>query len=277
MMARGVIESVNIAAYDLVVYYQEGEIKPDDDFDFSALMRAARRVTRINRRQPSRLQFFALLRAAGKQKRTVFLAQIDRPFILALFRVRPRLHLKTFDEGGFNIATDGPYHAPPPRKLRRLRDAVAIALFPRGPIEFIRRRSEQHYTTFPPEKNVLSALACQIDLPWASFVQPTETDIAQDKQRIMVLPCMKDFAGPTNSREAIISAARECDLVVRHPRDEDIAGLPSHKLSSPVEGIISFAAKRRPVQVLHYASTVGQTLAGKPNIDLIDLYDTPTV
>ena len=271
MMVQGIVRHLGLAEYDLVIYHQRSAISPDDDFVLSALMCHARRVSRIDRCAPTRRQFAALLRAAGRQNRTVFLAQITHPFILALFRLRSGMRLCSFDEGGYNVAPDGPFHRPRPPKVRRPRDAVALALFPGGTIDFVRRRTQRHYTAFPPERNVLSTLAEQIELPWASFVQPDEADRARSAGRIMVLPCLKDFTGSAQSREAILSAARTCDLVVRHPRDEAVEGLASLRLSSPVEGVICFAAEQRPVQVLHCASTVGLTLAGKPNIDLIDL------
>lgn len=271
MMVQGIARHLGLAEYDLVIYHHGGAISPDDDFVLSALMRNARHVSRIDRCAPTRQQFAALLRAAGRQNRTVFLAQITHPFVLALFRLRPGMRLRSFDEGGYNVAPDGPFHRPRPRRMRRPRDAVALALFPMGTIDFVRRRTQRHYTAFPPERNVLSTLAEQIELPWASFVQPDEADSARSAGRIMVLPCMKDFTGPPQSREALLSAARDCDLVVRHPRDEVLEGVASTRFSSPVESLICCAAKQAPVQVLHCASTVGLTLAGKPDIDLIDM------
>lgn len=273
LMVQSILEHLRIAAFDLVVYHQEGEILPEEDYVLSSLMNQAREVTRIDRKTSTGRQFIALLRAAGTQSRTVFLAQINRPFVLALFRLRPGMRLCTFDEGGYNVAPNGPFHAPRWHWWRHPRGFLAFALFPRGPVPFARRRTRRHYTAFPPQQNILSARAERIEIPWASFLLADEMGLASAR-KIMVLPCMKDFTGPPQLRAAIIAVAQSCDLVVRHPRDAPLEELETVQLRSPVESLLCAAAECAPVEVTHYASTVRLTLAGRPNISLLDMSDT---
>ncbi len=274
MMALGVIRHLDIGAYDLVVYLQDHQSPQASDLAFSALIGAARQVHYIDRRVPKLRLIRALNRAIGPGGRMVLMAGIKNPFVLALFRLRSELRLHTFDEGSYNVAPEGPFFAPAPCRLRSPRDLLAWALFPRGPLAFARARSERHYTAFPLEQNFMSERAVRVHIPWEEVALPEEVTEVCDARRIMVLPCMKDFRGTEPARTRLLSHANGCDLVVRHPRDPVLPDVSSVRLKSPVEGLACALAALAPLTVLHYGSTVGLTLEGRANINLVDLSRT---
>jgi hypothetical protein len=274
MMALAVIRHLDFGAYDLVVYLQKHQSLHTSDLAFSALIGSARQVHYIDRGVPKLRLIWAQNQAVGPGRRTVLTAAISNPFVLALFRVRPGLRLQTFDEGSYNVASTGPFLAPTPRRLRAPRDLLAWALFPKGPLAFARARSERHYTAFTPERNFMSERAVRVHVPWEEVALPEEVAQVCDARHIMVLPCMEDFRGTEPARKCLMSLARGCDLVVRHPRDPVLPDVSSVGLKSPIEGVACALAERAPLTVLHYGSTVGLTLEGRTQINLVDLSKT---
>lgn len=271
MMALGIIRHANLAVYDLVVFLHGKDRPQSYDLALLKLIGSARKVQYIDRWTP-KLQFIRILnRALGPAPRTVLTAAITHPFILAPIRLRPSLRLETFDEGSYNVAPNGPFFAPPPRRIGSFRQAFVWLLFRKGPLAFAHARSQLHYTAFPPSQNYFADRAVQVHVHWGDFALPEEVAQAQGATRIMVLPCMKDFRGSGKARQRLMTQARSCDLVVRHPRDDDLSEIRTVALKSPIEGIVCALAAQAPITVLHYGSTVRLTLEGRTGIDLLDL------
>ena len=277
VMSWAVVQRFRLTAYDLIVYTSEHNSPGENDRAFATLIGGARKVLYIDRAE-SKLRFVQTLnRAFGPGSRLVLTAWINDPFVLSLFRLRPGLRLQTFDEGGYNIAPTGPFFLPVSQTLRSLRDVLVRVfvrtLFPKGCLAFSRARSECHFTAFKPSQNFMADRAVQVHIPWEDFAEPEELVQFEGTRSIMVLPCFKDFRGSACVRDRIVSKARECDLIVRHPRDAILSDLTSELLSSPIEAIACALAVQTPITLVHYGSTVGLTLQRMTNIDLIDLSD----
>jgi hypothetical protein len=277
VMSWAVVQRLRLTGYDLIIYTSEHNSPWENDRAFATLICGARKVLYIDRAEP-KLRFVRTLNHAfGPGPRLVLTAWINDPFVLSLFRFRPGLRLQTFDEGGYNIAPNGPFFSPVPKRLRSLRDlqvrVLVRVLFPNGPLAFSFAQSECHFTAFKPSQNFMADRAVQVHIPWEDFAEPEELVQFEGTRSIMVLPCFKDFRGSACVRDRIVSKARKCDLVVRHPRDAILPDLTSVRLSSPIEAIACALAVQKPITLMHYGSTVGQTLQSRANIDLIDLSD----
>lgn len=271
VMANAIRRHCGYDHYDLVYYHHADPGAVGHDAALAQLAQAADTVTPIDRLSSTLQQFRTLRQAVGTQQRIVLLAQISNPFILALFRTVPALRMQSFDEGGFNISRTGPFFDPPRRRLKTPRDLVARALFPAGPLAFAKTRTERHYSAFPPDRNFMADRCEQVALDWRAYLDPAEAHLVQTARTIMVLPCMKDFTGPEAVRDKVMERARTCDLVLRHPRDGDLPDIAATRLNSPVEAIVDAARAHGPVEVFHYASTIGFTLQDLPNVGLSDL------
>ncbi len=271
MMALGIIRHLGLADYDLVVLQRAEQPDPSQDLAYSHVIEGARQVSFVPIPALAPLILRQLLRAIGPGKRLILSAHIQNPTILSAFRLRRNLRLHSFDEGSYNISPTGPFFAPPRRKLKRPLDYVMRVLFPKGPLHFARRRSERHYTAFSPEQNFMCDKAVKVEIPWESVAIPSEADQVRGAKRILVLPCMKDFQKRQIVRDRLVKLAQDCDLVVRHPRDEVLPDMDSVLLRSPIEGIVCALAKQSPVTVMHFNSTVGYTLSDNPAIQLVDI------
>lgn len=271
VMAGAVRDRLDLGAYDLVLYHHRHGPDPGEDLAIADLRSRAGTVSAIDREAPTLAQSLALSRAIGRGRRTVLLAQLANPFIMAVVRLHPDVRLMTFDEGGFNIDPEGPFFRPPASRLRRPRDLVARLLLPQGPIAYAARRTERHFTAFPPAVNLFGDRCEQLELDWERHIAAGERDLARGLASIMVLPCFRDFTGSAEALAMIRDRAAACDLVVRHPRDGDDLDMASRRLASPIEAVAALAARHRPVTVLHYRSTVGTTLRNWPNVSVVDL------
>ncbi len=270
-MANGVADFLELPVFDLVFFHHGDVGKSQTDMALSRLAGRARDVTPVDRRIPESRQTRQLLKTLGGSRRTVYAAQISACFVMSIFPFRRRLRLRTFDEGAFNIKTDGPFFADRKIAVRSMGDMWLRLKFPSGIVAFSKERSERHFTAFDPALNLMSDISVRVPLEWGRYLEESEAGMSRDTRSVMVLPCFQDFSGPTAARRRILDRARDCDLVVRHPRDEDLADIDSVVLASPVEALIDKARENGPVVVHHHASTVGLTLADWENVTLNDL------
>ncbi len=270
-MANAVRRRLGFSEYDLVCYYRGSPAAIENDQVFSALRASARNITLIDRQASALSQMASLFTAVGCSRRDLLLAQISNEFILSVFRLRPKLRMHTFDEGGFNTSIDGPFFKPKRRRLTRLRDVFSFLLFPKGQLQYVKAKSLAHYTSFPVELNFMRDQASPVPIEWSEYLDPNESHLAAGMRRIMVLPCFTDFEGSRETRRYIAEMAQACDVVARHPRDTELEDIRSVRLRSPVEAIVEVASASGPVEVLHYASTVGLTLVGRKDVSVVDL------
>lgn len=275
VMAGAIRDHLGLTGYDLVLYHYGDTQGLHGDLAVAGLARAAGSVTLIDRRRSTLAQCVALARAVGSRTRTVLIAQIAHPFVMATIRLMSRIDLMTFDEGSYNIDPDGPFVRQRRPGRRRPRDLIAGILLPDGPLAYAALRTKRHFTAFPPSLNLFAEKAERIALRWDRYADPAEAEIAGGVRSIAVLPCFKDFSGSAAMRERICAAAAGCDLVVRHPRDTDQTGIPSRRLNSPIEAIIDIARQHAHVTVYHYMSTVGLTLQDWTGVSVIDLSHPP--
>ena len=272
VMANAIRRQLDLPVFDLVCFFKRDVSIVVEDRAFGSLLVEARNLTLIDRSASMPSQLHKIIAAIGGEPRRVFLAQINNEFILSVFLWRRRLLMSTFDEGSYNVLTEGPFFCPPKRSLWNVRDLLKRLLFPRGPFAFARRRSQHHYTIFPTRLNLMSSSATRVRVNWADYMEPDEVVLARAARRILVMPCLTDFSGSSSDRLLLVATAASCDIVARHPRDGVIPDVKSQKFKSPIEAIVSVALKSAPVQVFHYNSTVGLTLAGWPRLTITDLH-----
>ena len=263
---------LGLSEFDLVYFHHSQPEIVTRDIALSKLAVHARRVTAIDRRSNTLIQLSKLLLATGAGPRIVFLAAIAHGPILLMFRICPRLRLRTFDEGTYNVAADGPFFRPGQKRLRSLRQLLLSLFFPSGELSFAKHRSEFHYTALPPQTNYMPDKAVRIPINWAQYVSESEVRKVEKARRLLILPCLRDFSGSKADLEKITSLAETCDLVVRHPRDSAKLCVNAVSLNSPIEAVIDRLRETRSLEVFHYASTVGLSVQGWRGVHLVDLH-----
>lgn len=270
-LALAVVDRLKPKAYDVLCFHNGRSWIESGDLALRSLLAGARRQFFVDRSKSKWSQVAGLVWAVGAFRRRVALACIAHGFVVGTLSLIPWLRICTFDEGGYNVDTKGPFFLPQRVRGGGFPAALSRLLLPNGPIEWCIEKTSAHYTAFDPSLNVFRAKAERVELRWPLLFDESEGRVAEACRSVFVLPCFVDFAEGEGARQKIIARAKGCDVVVRHPRDrsEVIAG--SISLNSPLEAFVDRARRGGAVEVVHWHSTVRWTLAGMQDVTLLDL------
>lgn len=223
------------------------------------------------------LLFAWLLAKTASGRGRVYLANVNwYPFALAL-KAFPRRRVYTFDDGTANVqARDNSFLAEEPSRAGGLTGWLARTLFPRGPGAFVRSRIERHATIYPGLPNLVPPERLdEVAIDWAELVDPA--DLAR-------LPpaCHRIFIGSVYreinrrmprpiSQDEVDALVAWADLHIPHPR-ESAAPRDELLVKYPAESLVAACARRGPVVMAHFNSSVALSFRDDPRVTCVELF-----
>ncbi len=225
------------------------------------------------------LMLFAILLSVALRGGNALLAVINSVPIALCLKLMRRPTLQTFDDGGVNINPNSRYFSIEPLPGSGWKRRALRLLFPQGPAKWMRDKSTRHYTIFPGKENILTAdKVVGLDLDWASLLDGADLARLSGEIATVVLGTPHDdYPDPEASRLVARRLAGAADLYIRHPREGNwLADPVACNLNSPAEAVLLYLASRQPIRVLHFNSTTGYVLNGRPGLEAINVVDPNT-
>jgi hypothetical protein len=225
------------------------------------------------------LVLFSILLGVAVRSGSALLAVINSLPIALCLKLMRRPTLMTFDDGGVNINPNSRYFSVEPLPGTGWKRRALRLLFPKGPAKWMRDQSTRHYTIFPGKENILPAdKVVGLDLNWATLLEGADMARLSGEIATVVLGTPhEDYPDPEASRSVARRLASAADLYIRHPREGLwLADPVACNLNSPAEAVLLYLASRQPIRVLHFNSTTGYVLNGRPGLEAINVVDPIT-
>lgn len=196
------------------------------------------------------------------------------PVALAL-RLTPWSRLKSFDDGFANIEPGhSPYVLQAALQGNTWKHRLLRTLLPQGAAYFARNTALVHFSIYRGRANVVPADRLRfIELNWEELL--TDADRKKlEKPVAALLVGTKYDEFPPHLGIANIAAGlhHKIDLYLPHPRERKIAHPDKMvRLQAPAESAIRFLARRNPLRVYHFDSSVAHMPGAPPNVIFVNL------
>lgn len=241
----------------------------------------AARTTTLSRAQGGSvgvaLRFAWLLATTAFGRGRVYLANINwYPFALAL-KAFPGRRVYTFDDGTANVqARDNSFLSQEPSRAGGLTGWLARRLFPQGPGAFVRSRIERHATIYPGLPNLVPPERIDaVAIDWADLVEPADlARLPPTCGRILIGSVYREINRrmPRQISQGEVDAlVAWADLHIPHPR-ESVAPRDELLLKYPAEALVAACARRGPVVMAHFNSSVALSFRDDPRVTCVELF-----